>query len=83
MSVYGFRQKKSFQYKCKSEDAYIFSKDKVALSGITIENKLTFEADIENLCKKIIHVMGLTKNKKISHNNASRSSFFILCKWSV
>ena len=44
--------KKSFQYKCKTEDTYIFSKDKVVLLGITIDNELTFEAHIENLCKK-------------------------------
>ena len=31
---------------------YIFSKDKVVLLGITIDNKLIFEAHIENLCKK-------------------------------
>ena len=30
--------KKSFQYKCKIEDTYIFSKDKVVLLGITIAN---------------------------------------------
>ena len=44
--------KKSFQYKCKFEDTYIFSKDKVILLGITIRNKLTFEAHIEIFCKK-------------------------------
>ena len=44
--------KKSFQYKCKIEDTYIFSKDKVVLLGITINNKLTFEAHTENICKK-------------------------------
>ena len=32
--------RKSFQYKCKIEDTYIFSKDKVVLLGITIDNKL-------------------------------------------
>ena len=46
------RRTKSFQYKCKIEDTYIFSKDQVVLLGITIDNKLTFEAHIENLCKK-------------------------------
>ena len=45
------RGKKRFQYKCKIEDTYIFSKDKVVLLGITIDNKLTFEAHIENFCK--------------------------------
>ena len=45
-------RKKSFQYKCKIEDTYIFSKDKVVLLGMTIDNKPTFEAHIENLCKK-------------------------------
>ena len=44
--------KKRFEYKCKIEDTYIFSKDKVVLLGITIDNKLTFEAYVENLCKK-------------------------------
>ena len=43
---------KSFQYKCKIEGTYIFCKDKVVLLGITIDNKLIFEAHIENLCKK-------------------------------
>ena len=45
--------KKSFQYKWKVEDTYIFSKDKVVLLGITIDKKLTFEAHIENLRKKV------------------------------
>ena len=44
--------KKRFLYKYKIEDTYIFSKDKVVLLGITIDNKLTFEAHIENLFKK-------------------------------
>ena len=44
--------KKSFQYKCKLEGAYIFSKDKIVLLGITIDDKLTFEAHVENFCKK-------------------------------
>ena len=45
-------RKKSFQYNCKIEDIYIFSKDKIVLLGITtIVNKLTFEAHIENRCK--------------------------------
>ena len=48
-------RKKRFQYKSKIEDTYIFSKDKVVLLGITIDNKLTFEAHIENLCKKAFH----------------------------
>ena len=30
--------KKSFQYKCRIEDTYIFSIDKVVLLGITIAN---------------------------------------------
>ena len=45
-------RKKRFQHKSKIEDTYIFSKDKVVLLGITIDNKLTFEAHVENLCKK-------------------------------
>ena len=44
--------KERFQYKCNIEDTYVFCKDKVVLLGITIDNKLTFEAHIENLCKK-------------------------------
>ena len=44
--------KQRFQYKCKIEYTYIFSKDKVVLLGVIIDNKLTFEAYIENLCKK-------------------------------
>ena len=40
--------KKRFQYKCKIEDTYIFSKDQVVLLGITLDNKLTFEAHIES-----------------------------------
>ena len=47
--------KKVFQYKCKVEETYIFSKDKVVLLGITIDNKLTFEAHIGNLCKKVFY----------------------------
>ena len=47
--------KKVFQYKCKIEETYIFSKDKVVLLGITIDNKLTLEAHIENLCKKVFY----------------------------
>ena len=35
---------KCFQYKGKIEETYIFSKDKVVLLGITVDNKLTFEA---------------------------------------
>ena len=31
-------RKKSFQYKCKIEDTYIFFKEKVVLLGITIAN---------------------------------------------
>ena len=45
-------EKKSSQYKCKIEETYIFSKDKVVLLKITIGNKLTFEAHIKNLSKK-------------------------------
>ena len=44
--------KKGFQYKCKIESTYIFSKDKVVLLGITVDNKLAFEAHTENLFKK-------------------------------
>ena len=40
--------KKRFQYKCKIEDTYIFSKDQVNLLGITIDNKPTFEAHIKS-----------------------------------
>ena len=40
---------KCFQYKDQIEETYIFSKDKVVLLGITVDNKLTFEAHIENL----------------------------------
>ena len=46
------RGKKSFQYKCKIEGTYIFTKDKVVLLGIASNNKLTFEFHTENLCKK-------------------------------
>ena len=53
--------KKSFQYKCKIEDNYIFYKDKVVLLGITIDYKLTFEAHIENLRKKHHTSYGLYK----------------------
>ena len=45
-------RKKRFQHKSKIEDTYIFSKDKVVLLGIIIDNELTFEAHIDNLCKK-------------------------------
>ena len=45
-------EKESFQYKCKIEDTYIFSKDKVFLLGIIFDNKLAFEVHIENFCKK-------------------------------
>ena len=34
--------KKSFQHKWKIEETYIFSKDKVVLLGITMNNKLKF-----------------------------------------
>ena len=44
--------KKRFQYKCKIEDIYIFSKGKIILLGTTLDNQLTFEAHIENLCEK-------------------------------
>ena len=44
--------KKRFQYKCKIKDTYIFSKDKVVLLEITIDNKVTFEDHVRNLCKK-------------------------------
>ena len=43
---------KIFQYKCKTEETYILSRDKVVLLGITIDNKLIFEAHIENCYKK-------------------------------
>ena len=48
-------EKKRFQYKCKIEVTYISSKEKVVLLGITIDNKLTYEAHLENLCKKASH----------------------------
>ena len=44
--------KKSFQCKGRIQDIYFFSKDKVALLGTTINNKLTLKVHIENLCKK-------------------------------
>ena len=44
--------KNFFRYKCKIEDTYIFSKDTVVLLGIT-NNKPTFGAHMENLCKKV------------------------------
>ena len=37
--------KKSFQYKCKIENTYIFSKDKVVLLGITVDNKLALTSN--------------------------------------
>ena len=44
------------QYKCKIEDSYFFFfKDKVVVFGISIDNKLTFEAHLENLCKQTSH----------------------------
>ena len=43
---------KKVSNKCKIEDTCIFSKNNVVLCRITIDNKLTFEAHIENLCKK-------------------------------
>ena len=46
----GLDRKKSFQYKCKIENIYVFSK--VVLLRITIDNKLTFETHLENLSKK-------------------------------
>ena len=47
----GLDGQKSFQYKCKIENMF-FSKDKVVLLRITIDNKLAFETHLENLCKK-------------------------------
>ena len=45
--------KKRFQYKSNIEYTFIFPKDKVVLLGITIDNRLTFEAHIENFCNKV------------------------------
>ena len=47
----GLGGKKRFQCKCKIEDTYIFS-TYIFYYRITIDNKLTFEVHIENLCKK-------------------------------
>ena len=69
--------KKSFQYKCKIESSYIFSKDKVVLLGIASNSKLTFEFHTENLCEKASYRLwvlqrirkfrfwSILKNKKI------------------
>ena len=47
-----FDGKKSFQLSAKFRLLIFFSKDKVVLVRITINNKITFEAHTENLCKK-------------------------------
>ena len=45
-------RKKDFQCKCKIKGNFIFSRDKVILLGITIDNKITVETLLENLSKK-------------------------------
>ena len=37
-----------FQIRPSFENTYVFFKDKVVLLGITMDNKLTFEAHIDN-----------------------------------
>ena len=72
--------KKSFQYKCKVEDTYIFSKDKVVFLGITIDNKLTFEAHIENLRKKVSYKLwALQRIRKLHTITRAKTmaSFFV------
>ena len=73
--------KKRFQYKCKIEDIYIFSKGKIILLGTTLDNKLTFEVHIENLCKKASYKLwALQRVRKFLYCNASQNPTFILCK---
>ena len=61
------REKKNFQYKSEIEDTYIFSKDEAVLLGIIIDNKLTFEAHIETICKKpSYNLWGLQRTRRFS-----------------